>query len=306
VKATESQTVYADRINRVIDYIGDHLDEPLPLARLARVAHFSPFHFHRLFTALVGEPVHAFTRRLRLEKAVFLMTHGPRATLTDVALRCGFAGGPDFSRAFKQAYGFSPRHFTPVRFVEESKIRQDLLPNAGYGFGKPPDPANPDRFRPRLVERPTQPIAYVRAIGMQTPDRLLAAFDRLMAWGRRHGLVPGAELIGMSQDDPNVTPRQKYRYDFALVLPARFAPSREVSSAAIPAGRFAAIRCRGDIHKLDRAWNYLFRTWLPASGHEPTRRPAMEVYRRNPAEIGWETFDIDCMVPVRPLPGRRG
>jgi AraC family transcriptional regulator len=301
----ESRAVYAERINRVIDFIADHLAEPLPLKRLARTAHFSPFHFHRLFTALVGEPVHAFTRRLRLEKAIFLMKNGPRTTLTGVALRCGFAASSDFSRAFKQAYGFSPRHFTPDRFVEESKNRQDLLANAGYGFGMPPDPANPDRFRPRLVERPAQRVAYVRLIGTQTPDRLLAAFDRLTAWGRRNWLVPGAELLGMSRDDPNVTPRQKYSYDFALGLPAGMTPGRDLSITTLPAGRFAALRCRGDIHKLYRAWTHLFKTWLPASGHEPTQGPAMEVYRRSPAEIGWAEFDIDCMIPVRPLRGGR-
>src|SRR5258707_2156709 len=104
MKTKPSGQVYAERIHRVLDYITEHLDEPLPLARLARVAHFSPFHFHRLFKTLVGESVHALTRRLRLEKAVFLMKHAPRTTLTTVALRCGFASSSDFSRAFKQAY----------------------------------------------------------------------------------------------------------------------------------------------------------------------------------------------------------
>ncbi len=299
--ATQSRQIYEERINRVIDYIADHLDEPLPLARLARMAHFSPFHFHRVFRALVGESVHALTRRLRLEKAVFLMKHAPRTTLTNVALRCGFASSSDFSRAFKQAYGFSPRRFTPERFVQESKNWQDLLSNAGYGFEKLPEPSNPDRFRVRLLERPGQRIAYVRVIGTHQEDRLLAGFEQLLTWGREHGLVPGAELIGMSQDDPDITPLPKYRYDFCLVLPDELRPGRDISVRTLPAGRYAALHCRGDIQKLGRAWNYLFRVWLPASGHEPTHQPAMEVYRQSPADIGWSDFDIDCLVPVKPL-----
>lgn len=302
---TASRRIYAERIDRVIEYITEHLEEPLPLERLARVANFSPFHFHRVFRTFVGEALHAFTRRLRLEKAVFLMKHGPRTTLTDVALCCGFASSSDFSRSFKQVYGFSPRRFTPQRFVQESKNRQDLLANAGYGFGKAPDPANPDRFRVRLVERPALRVAYSRVIGTQSMERLLAGFDEIVAWGRRHGLVPNAEFIGMSQDDPEVTPQPKYRYDFCIALPAGLRPGRELSVKTLPAGRFAALHCRGDIHKLDRAWNHLFRAWLPASGHEPTRQPAMEVYRGHPAAIGWETFDIDCLIPVRPLPAGR-
>src|SRR5262249_2824135 len=145
MRVKESRQVYQVRINRGIDYVSEHLDEPLPLEKLARLAHFSPFHFHRIFRALVGEPLHAFVRRLRLEKAVFRMRHGPKATLTEIALGCGFASSSDFSRAFKQVYGFSPRHESRERFLEGSKIRQDLLPNAGYDFTKLPDAGNPDR-----------------------------------------------------------------------------------------------------------------------------------------------------------------
>jgi AraC family transcriptional regulator len=305
MKTVQSRRIYAERINRVIDYIAEHLEEPLPLERLAKLAHFSPFHFHRIFTILVGESVHAFTHRLRLEKAVLVMKHAPRTTLTNIALRSGFASSSDFSRAFKQAYGFSPRQFTPERFVQDSKNWQDLLANTGYGFGKFPDPKNPDRFRVRVVERPAQRVAYVRVIGTHKAERLLAGFETLMAWGKRHGLVPEAELIGMSQDDPNITPMHKYRYDFCLALPAGLQPAGDINVRTLPASRFGALHCRGDIHKLDRAWNHLFQAWLPGSGYEPTLEPAMEVYRGHPAELGWETFDIDCMVPVKPLGVRR-
>ena len=48
---------YIARINRVLDYIDHNLDQPLLLAELAEVAHFSPFHFHRIFRAMMGEPI---------------------------------------------------------------------------------------------------------------------------------------------------------------------------------------------------------------------------------------------------------
>jgi AraC family transcriptional regulator len=95
-----STHLYLDRINRVIDHITQHLDEPLRLKELAKLAHFSPYLFHRLFRNLVGEPLHTFIRRLRLEKAVGLMQHGRKTTLTEVAFRTGFASSSDFSRAF--------------------------------------------------------------------------------------------------------------------------------------------------------------------------------------------------------------
>jgi AraC family transcriptional regulator len=302
MKASRSEQVYLNRINRVIDYINAHLADPLPLERLAQLAHFSPFHFHRIFRSLAGEPLHAFVRRLRLEGAVAQMAYGPAATLTDIALRCGFGSPSDFSRAFRQAYGFRPRDYSRERFLETSKIRQDLWANVRYDRARLPRARNPDRFRVRLVDHPARRIAYVRVIGGYNAEKILGGFNRLMDWGRRHGLVPGATLIGMSLDDPEITPMAKYRFDWCLVLPDGRTP--DGSLVVITASRFAVLHCRGDIHKVDRAWQYLFHTWLPRSGYQPAQGPALEVFRAHPLEVGWSTFDIDCCVPVKPLATR--
>ena len=304
MSAKASRQIYLRRINRVIDHVAGHLDGPLPLETLARLAHFSPFHFHRIFRSLVGETLGGFVGRLRLERAVARMAHGPKATLTEIALGCGFASSSDFSRAFRRAYGFPPGRYSRERMRGESKIRQDLLAHSGYNLGGPTSPGDPDRFRVRLGERPSRRVAYVRVIGGYDPGPILAGFDRLMAWGRRRGLVPGAELIGMSRDDPEVTPMKKYRFDWCLTLPPGVEPDGDACPGTIPAGRYAALRCRGDIARVGRAWEHLFRTWLPRSGHQPADAPALEVFRAHPLVAGWDEFDIDCCLPVRPL-GRR-
>jgi AraC family transcriptional regulator len=60
---------YEERILRVLVYLQRHLDRSPSLEDLAAVAHFSPFHFHRIFRGLTGESVQAHQRRLRLERA---------------------------------------------------------------------------------------------------------------------------------------------------------------------------------------------------------------------------------------------
>jgi AraC family transcriptional regulator len=52
-----------------------------------------------------------FVKRLRLERALYLMSHAPNRSLTDVALDCGFSSSSDFSRSFKQCYGAAPSVF---------------------------------------------------------------------------------------------------------------------------------------------------------------------------------------------------
>jgi AraC family transcriptional regulator len=71
---------YVARINRVIDYIESHLDERLSLERLAKVANFSPFHFHRIFGAMVGQTLNQFIARLRAEKAAMQLVSNPKKT----------------------------------------------------------------------------------------------------------------------------------------------------------------------------------------------------------------------------------
>src|SRR5271154_114504 len=94
---------YAQRINRVTDYLRGNLDRQVKLEELAQVACFSEFHFHRIFSAVSGETLHGFTNRLRLEKAARLLRFTDQS-LTNIALDCGFSSSATFSRAFRMGY----------------------------------------------------------------------------------------------------------------------------------------------------------------------------------------------------------
>jgi AraC family transcriptional regulator len=102
---------YVERVNRAIDYIVRNLAEPLRLEEVSKAAGFSAFHFHRVFKSLLGETLNQFVKRLRLERALYLMSHATSRSLTDVALDCGFSSSSDFSRSFKQRYGAAPSAF---------------------------------------------------------------------------------------------------------------------------------------------------------------------------------------------------
>ena len=82
---------------------------------MARVACFSSYHFHRIFRALMGETLASFVKRVRLERSVYLLSHRNGASLTEIALACGFSSSSDFSRSFRAAYGVPPRRFDVER-----------------------------------------------------------------------------------------------------------------------------------------------------------------------------------------------
>ena len=97
-------------IEDVMRYIREHINEPLHRERLAAVAGFSVPHFHRVFTAHVGESAASYVRRLRLERAGRKLRMGA-VDITEVALAAGYDTHAAFSKAFKQQFGLSPREF---------------------------------------------------------------------------------------------------------------------------------------------------------------------------------------------------
>ena len=111
---TASDTTYRQRILAVQRYVQGHLDGDLSLDRLARVAHFSPCHFHRIFKAVVGEGVYEYVRRLRLESAAFVLKTTDRA-IVQVALNAGYGTHEAFTRAFRQTFGVSPSQYRAGR-----------------------------------------------------------------------------------------------------------------------------------------------------------------------------------------------
>src|ERR1035438_7696056 len=107
---TSTAADYHERILRTLAHIQAHLDDAPDLDELACVACFSPYHFHRVFRGLVGEPVQEHVRRLRLERAAHRLKLQDEA-VTSVALDAGYESHEAFTRAFHNMFGMSPTQF---------------------------------------------------------------------------------------------------------------------------------------------------------------------------------------------------
>jgi AraC family transcriptional regulator len=108
-------------IEDVMRYIRKHINEPLDRGILASVAGFSVPHFHRVFTAHVGESAASYVRRLRLERAGHKLRMGA-INITEVALAAGYDTHAAFSKAFKQQFGLSPREFRQLGCREATQL----------------------------------------------------------------------------------------------------------------------------------------------------------------------------------------
>lgn len=101
-------------MERTLTYIEENLQEKITLKALAEIACFSPFHYHRVFQALVGESVMEYVRKRRLTRAAERLFY-TNLKVIDIALEVGFDYQESFNRAFKRYYGMSPLQYRSSR-----------------------------------------------------------------------------------------------------------------------------------------------------------------------------------------------
>lgn len=291
---------YVDRVNRAIDYVTRNLAGPLRLEDVARAACFSPYHFHRIFRGLMGETLAAFVKRVRLERAVYLLSHRRGASLTEIALACGFNSSSDFSRSFRAHYGVPPRVFDVERFRRsrrEAMHEYLTAPDERHRLQRLPAGENPDGFAVTLRELPARRVAYIRVHRPYEGDHVVRAIVRLLAWAEAHGLADG-QWLGYQWDDPEVVALDKCRYDVGLEIPESVSVSGEVSVTEFPVMTVAELEMAGSIDLEQRALDWLYLTWLPGSGCAPDHQPGFEAWNGRPFAHGMEHFELRLQLPV--------
>jgi len=294
----ETLNDHAERMLRVLVFIQQNLDRTLLLDEVAAVAHFSPYHFHRIFRGMVGESLQAHLRRLRLERAAGQLRYTDDSVLR-IALNAGFESHAAFSRAFKALSGCSPTDWR----------------SGATGCGLAPAPAGVryggtaviDDFHPltdggesmevRIVKQNPRPVAFVRHIGPY--DQCGPAWEKLcQRLGREGKLAGGPEFIGLCHDDPEVTDPQKIRYDACVVVDEQYGPAGEIGVQTIPGGDYAITTHKGPLGGLKETYANLFGQWLPGSGRRTRNEPSFEIYLNDPNTTPPEDLLVDIYVPL--------
>jgi AraC family transcriptional regulator len=292
-KRPATSASYVERVNRAIDHVVGHLREPIRLADLARAARLSPFHFHRVFQALVGETPADFVKRLRLDLALGLMARPRPPALTSIALSSGFSSSSDFTRSFKARFGVPPSAFDVHTWRSAHAGELETLVAAA----KLPPRTNPDRFRVRLRDLAARTVAYIRVDRPYRGDTVFRATQRLMSWADHHGLGDG-QWLGYQWDNPEITSLDECRYYIAVEADA-FTPRGEIGRYRFPPMTVADVEMKGGIDLELRALQWLYGTWLPRSGYVPDDQPGFEAFVGRPFALGGEYFELNLQVPVR-------
>jgi AraC family transcriptional regulator len=310
---------YVARINRVADYIRAHLNGDLCLDTLARVANFSPYHFHRIFRGMTGETLNTFIRRIRAEAAAMKLINNPKMTITSIAMHCGFSSSAAFAREFKTFSGMSASQFRnggqqSLRKIREvgSKIDQSVRKNgkdtvlaSSYTEGVIQTlrrrRASMIEMNVEVKELPELQVAYIRHIGPY--HGIPEAFKKLDRWAGPRGLInfPETKFLGVYHDNPEITEESKLRSSACITVPEDTPIEGEVGKMTIPGGLFAVAHVEINEDQYAEAWDKLMGEWFPESGYQPDDRMCYELYLNDPKQHPQGKHIVDICEPVRPL-----
>ncbi|MFT5461832.1 MAG: AraC family transcriptional regulator [Planctomycetota bacterium] len=249
----------------------------------------------------MGETLNQFVKRVRLERALFSMSHTPKRTLTEIALDCGFSFSSDFSRNFKQRYGMSASAFDldPFR-AEKRSMLQDSVESQGGGYRLDPLPVgeNPYGFEVTFRTLPTRTVAYIRVLDPYSDgERVTAAIQRLLAWADARG-VADHQWLGYMWEDPTIVELTDCCYEIGVVVDD-VQPEGEIGRVHFPAMRVAEIEMHGGIELEMRALDWLWGSWLPRSGYIPIDQPGFEAFIGRPIAGSMENFALRLQLPVK-------
>jgi AraC family transcriptional regulator len=294
----ETIVSHQERILRLLVTIESNLSADLSLETLARQGGFSPYHCHRIFRALVGEPVKEYVRRLRLERAAHDLAFGSRPII-QIALDAGYETHESFTRAFRAALGTPPSEFRQARkpqAVSSSQIRTDASPEyrprAGCLLMREAEPRHARVERLRALR-----VAFIRHVGPY--EAVTPVFNRLSEWVRARQQEPTDMMwIGVPHDNPRVTAADKRRFDCCVMVTSNIAPAGEIGLREIGGGLYATTTHYGAFDGLSESYGWLGGHFMPSAGLIPRRAPAIEIYLNNPETTAPEQLLTDILLPV--------
>lgn len=285
----QTSVAYQQRLQRVIDYIYQHLEADLTLEQLAEVAWMSPYHFHRTYRLLAEEPVNTTVRRLRLQQAAGQLLRSD-LTLSQIAKPLRYSSAEALSRAFRKQYGVSPAQYRQQRGKtggRNEEFRQMMT-----------QPSASPEIQPFPIE--IQQFNPVKLIGLPHLGDYLGigqTFDKLAIFAAEAGILgPDSRFFGLYYDDPQTVAAKDQRALACVSVPAGFrATSAQPGAEALqyltlPAGTTVSLLFQGDYAQLEQPYNWLFGHWLPQSGEELADFPPFEEYLNDvkdtpPAEL---------------------
>ena len=241
---SNTQEIYQNIVNQIIDHIHANLHKPLQLDVIADRVHVSQRQLLRIARSFLNESLSAYVARQRMERAVmYLQTE--EHSLTALAEKVGYDNPQSFSKAFKKQFGISPMAYMNKRNAQlENQVNncdKKDYPQAG------------------ICEEEDINLVYIRIIGKYGEDKPYeTAWGKLVGFLQSNGLLTGnVRFIGVSFDDPHVTKPNLCRFYACAAVQEKIVPTGEFGTIRLPRGKYAVYTLKGSYAGLQALYDHI-------------------------------------------------
>lgn len=292
------------RLNLAIQFIEENLESKLSLTIIAEKAHFSPFHFHRLFTLIVCETPHNFIQRKRIEKAAAYLLHQKEKTITEIAETVGYQNLSSFSKSFKKFYGLSPLKFKEESLEKYNKICKTESKNGKVKITFEQYICNINNAlnwlemnaKIEIKKVPTLDVAYIAHKGKM--EAIGSIYNKLVKWATPKGLInEQTRMVTIYHDSPKITDPNNLRMSACIVLNDPIEFDDAINLKVLSAAKCIVSRLEINPFQFQQAWESSF-AWMIENGYKKAKKDPFEIYYNNAAEHPENKFIVDLCIPI--------
>jgi len=251
---------YYKRINRALNYLNKHWQEPIKLETLAELANLSPYHFHRIFQQITGMRVQQYIQSAKLSAAAHQLSYSKKS-IADIALEIGYQNQSSFGAAFHKHYKKSPGQYRKLA-EQSSNTHQALL----HGTIYPPEM--------KLFKK--RELLFVHRCG-DMQEIVASAWQTLInELNTYHYQQDVTEYISIAYDDPNIAQGNE-RYDACVSFSSKKRANGELLQKTLAGGLHAVFRYEGEHKHIHGAWLYAL-NWLKKQEFELSLQPGFFIH----------------------------
>jgi len=289
---------YIKRIQQVLDFIEENLDAKLSLELLSQKAHYSAYHFHRLFATVVDENLNEYINRKRIERIASIILVDSKRPIKELAFTYGFNSDSSFSRSFKKYYGVSPTQFKTKGKEILSKIGIEVFSTEKYicsidNLKKWID------MNAQITVKELQEIPLAGIMHIGEFEKIGGFYQQLIEWGHKKEVLSTSNFraITMYHDNPNVTQLSKVRYSACVTIDKPIKAEGKIRPLSIQKGVYAVGNFILNTDEFPKAWKNLS-MWVLENDCEFRDGTYFEVYLNDHKTHPEQKFIIEICIPI--------
>lgn len=284
-KQQSNKAFYQEKLNIIIEHINNNLDSKIDLKMLADISNVSPFHFHRISRALLGEHIGAYISRTRLETAAKLVRYS-NLNMETIAYNIGYETPSSLSKAFKLQFGISPSGYRKNKLFTIKKLN---IMTTTLNIKKP-----------KIQDIEDKQCLYYRMQGAYQTLDYMGAWKKLWNQVKEQKLfTKGIQHFGLPHDDPKVTQDDKLRYDAYLIIHKKAKDTGDIGLKTLQGGKFTVFLYQESYSYFSQVYDYIFNEWFINGNYELRDEPVRERYISHPDRVAEEKLKTEFYIPIK-------